>query len=425
MMVELHNQESLAQSTTRASTRKSSRKTSASRVMKQGFEKLTITNDASSTRSARRQQYKPTRRSQNRNQSESDRSRGRSRPFVPTLPPDNTISMSSSGDSGSDDKLEPATDGLFAALVLVERRCVAAQLQCSKLVDDDGKTIILPAETWRSLISLHKAYFAELYDYLLASHHPDAKPSLRQKAADNNIPFRLWKVGIHSFLELFRSRLPDSLEYFLQFIYVVFVNLTLLIETVPVYRDTWVECLGDVSRYRMAIEDVNRQERDFWNSIARYYYQLSADSNPRVGRLNHHLAILARPNMLLQLYLYAKSLTVAEPFENSRNSILTLFRPVLFGTVFDHPCYHKPDIHFIKVVGRLYLREGLENVDKMIDDFTKMLKWSLNSLKARWQEHGPYMVISTVAALLDYGVSDAFFDMPYIAVSYLACLSRL
>ena len=31
--------------------------------------------------------------------------------------------------------------------------------------------------------------------------------------------------------------------------------MALLLETVPVFEDTWIECLGDLARYRMAIED--------------------------------------------------------------------------------------------------------------------------------------------------------------------------
>ena len=33
-------------------------------------------------------------------------------------------------------------------------------------------------------------------------------------------------------------------------------------ETVPAFEDTWIECVGDIDRYRMAIEDDDiRMER--------------------------------------------------------------------------------------------------------------------------------------------------------------------
>jgi hypothetical protein len=31
--------------------------------------------------------------------------------------------------------------------------------------------------------------------------------------------------------------------------------MTLLYETVPAFEETWIECLGDLGWYRMAIED--------------------------------------------------------------------------------------------------------------------------------------------------------------------------
>jgi hypothetical protein len=36
----------------------------------------------------------------------------------------------------------------------------------------------------------------------------------------------------------------------------------LLSETVPAFEDAWIECLGDIGRYRMAIEDDNLKDRE-------------------------------------------------------------------------------------------------------------------------------------------------------------------
>ena len=38
--------------------------------------------------------------------------------------------------------------------------------------------------------------------------------------------------------------------------------MALLSETVPAFEDTWIECLGDLGRYRMAIEDDDIRDRD-------------------------------------------------------------------------------------------------------------------------------------------------------------------
>lgn len=44
----------------------------------------------------------------------------------------------------------------------------------------------------------------------------------------------------------------------LAFIYLAYSMMALLYETVPAFEDTWMECLGDLRRYRMAIEKLRR-----------------------------------------------------------------------------------------------------------------------------------------------------------------------
>lgn len=61
------------------------------------------------------------------------------------------------------------------------------------------------------------------------------------------MPARMWRHGIHAFLEVLRHRLPDSLEHMLAFIYIAYSMMALLYETVPAFEDTWIECLGKFS----------------------------------------------------------------------------------------------------------------------------------------------------------------------------------
>jgi len=70
--------------------------------------------------------------------------------------------------------------------------------------------------------------------------------------------------------------------------------MTLLHETVPAFEDTWIECLGDLGCYWMAIEDNNIRDREVWTAVSRGWYSKASDKGPTTGRLDHHLAILAR-----------------------------------------------------------------------------------------------------------------------------------
>ncbi|KAK4220472.1 hypothetical protein QBC38DRAFT_321844, partial [Podospora fimiseda] len=52
--------------------------------------------------------------------------------------------------------------------------------------------------------------------------------SLRRLASKYAMPARMWRHGIHSFLELLRHRLPASLEFILMFIYLAYSMMALL-----------------------------------------------------------------------------------------------------------------------------------------------------------------------------------------------------
>ena len=163
------------------------------------------------------------------------------------------------------------------------------------------------------------------------------------------MPARLWRHGIHSFLEVLRYRLPESLEQMLAFIYIAFSMVALLYETVSTFEDTWIECLGmvlfvsgkrnkwltvvqgDLGRYRMAIEDDDVKDREVWRNTSRRWYEKAVHKSPNTGRLYHHLALLARPSTLEQLSLFARSLTCVAPFGQTRGSIMALFNPIIRG----------------------------------------------------------------------------------------------
>src|SRR2546423_14088090 len=160
----------------------------------------------------------------------------------------------------------------------------------------------LTNEQWQALIALHRTLLHEHHDFFLASQHPSSSPALRRLATKYAMPARMWRHGIHSFLELLRHRLPDSLDHMLAFIYLAYSMMALLVESVPSFEETWIECLGDLARYRMAIEEADLRDREVWSGVARMWYHKAADKSPNVGRIQHHLAVLARPNIIKQLF---------------------------------------------------------------------------------------------------------------------------
>ncbi len=214
--------------------------------------------------------------------------------------------------------------GIYGGLVMVEAKCMSIDENQAK---DLTKT--LNTEQWQALIALHRTLLYEHHDFLMATQHPSATPAIRGLATKYHMLARMWRHGIHSFLEVLRHRRPESQEYMLAFIYLAYQMMALLYETVPAFTDTWIECLGDLARYRMAIED-DKEVHTHWGGVAKRWYSIASDRHPAIGRLYHHLGILQKPSVL-KLFLYGKSLTCSSPFQNARDSLLTLCSPMVKG----------------------------------------------------------------------------------------------
>lgn len=315
----------------------------------------------------------------------------------------------------SQEQLVAEVKGIYAGLVMVESKCIEVDSAQSAQTDGAAK---LNNEQWQALIALHRTLLHEHHDFFLASQHPSASPALRKLASKYAMPARMWRHGIHSFLELLRHRLPASLEHMLTFIYLAYSMMALLYETVPAFEDTWIECLGDLGRYRMAIEDEDIRDREIWTGVSRHWYSKASDKAPTTGRLHHHLAILARPNAVQQLFYYTKSLCVAVPFKSARDSILTLFDPILSGT---QNRLQPIDLAFVKAHGLLFIVSNTDEREKPLPkyldnpmleyaktkvDFLGLLDNHIARTTRGWMEPGAFIAIANSNALLEYGKTE-------------------
>ncbi|KAI7782655.1 hypothetical protein LA080_012991 [Diaporthe eres] len=316
----------------------------------------------------------------------------------------------------SQEQLVAEVKGIYAGLVMVESKCIEVDSSQSAQNESSPK---LNNEQWQALIALHRTLLHEHHDFFLASQHPSASPALRRLASKYAMPARMWRHGIHSFLELLRHRLPASLEHMLTFIYLAYSMMALLYETVPNFEDTWIECLGDLGRYRMAIEDEDIRDREIWTEVSRYWYSKASDKAPTTGRLHHHLAILARPNAVKQLFYYTKSLCVAIPFKSARDSILTLFDPIINGT---QTRLQAMDLNFVRAHGILFITSNTDEKDKALpknrdelmveyekakDQFLSHLDNHIARTTRSWMEPGALVAISNCNAQLEYGKTEA------------------
>jgi Est1-like DNA/RNA binding protein len=290
----------------------------------------------------------------------------------------------------SQEQLVAEVKGIYAGLILVETKCIEVD-NTQNAQTELGTT--LKNEQWQALIALHRTLLHEHHDFFLASQHPSAAPALRRLATKYAMPARMWRHGIHSFLELLRYRLPASLEHMLSFIYLAYSMMALLYETVPAFEETWIECLGDLGRYRMAIEDDDIRHREVWTTVSRNWYSKASDKAPTTGRLYHHLAILARPNGFQQLFYYTKSMCVAIQFDSARESIMTLLEPVMSLNP-NHVARLVPtELEFVKCHGILFSGKNAEKYEAAVDEFINSLDNFIARNTRKFLEQG-YVVLS-------------------------------
>ncbi|VDC05366.1 unnamed protein product [Peniophora sp. CBMAI 1063] len=111
---------------------------------------------------------------------------------------------------------------------------------------------------WQRAIQDHKLLAEMMHQLLTISTAPSVPASLRSIPEKYSIIVRLWTYGFHKLLEnLRRSALssPVALEHLQDFIYFAYSFYACLHEehNLAAYRAAWLEALGDLARYRMAV----------------------------------------------------------------------------------------------------------------------------------------------------------------------------
>ena len=268
----------------------------------------------------------------------------------------------------SHDQLVTEVRGIYAGLVMVEAKCIDMdEKQLSAALDKHSRSRLNP-EQRQALTTPHKTLLHEHHDFFLASQHPSASSALSYLAAKYSMHARMWRHGIHAFLEVLRHRLSESLDYMLAFLYLAYSMMALLYETVPAFEDTWTKCLGDLAQYRMVIEDDDFGDDD-WGDVARFWYEKAAEENPGVGRLHHHLAVLARQDSVLQLNLYMRAMTCTGPFDSDEGNVTMSFDPKLRGEKSPPFRSFQVETPFVKAHGLLFLRQSttgfLQNIQQL------------------------------------------------------------
>lgn len=188
-----------------------------------------------------------------------------------------------------------------------------------------------------------------MHNLLRLTLAPHVPASLRNIPTKYNIIIRLWTHAFNKPLEALRRssfQSPVALEHLQDFIIYAYTFYTMLLEepTLESFKAGWLEALGDLARYRMAIAamtapqnpltggdftPVNQTalaaqtqpettiariddspgpsvgvaaaralelepEKERWRCIARQWYACGLADTPGTGKLHHHLGLLSR-----------------------------------------------------------------------------------------------------------------------------------
>lgn len=123
--------------------------------------------------------------------------------------------------------------------------------------DDDSER-----DRWKRVLEDHKNLADMIHNLLQLTLAHNVPVSLRSVPDKYNLIMRLWLNGFHRPLENLRrcafNNSVVALEHLQDFIYYAYTFYSCLYEeeNLLVYRSSWVESLGDLARYRMAVSEL-------------------------------------------------------------------------------------------------------------------------------------------------------------------------
>jgi hypothetical protein len=132
---------------------------------------------------------------------------------------------------------------------------------------------------------------------------------------------------------------------------------------------------------------------------------LTLDVIPETGRLNHHLAILARPDVIKCLGLYACSLTTAQPFPASHEGIELVWKWAE-SPGREYSSVVSPEFtHVFIDIQRMIYKKIEVDLPQKINLCLELAEKDLKEGKVhdRWRMTSAYMAYICIASILSYG----------------------
>jgi hypothetical protein len=155
--------------------------------------------------------------------------------------------------------------------------------------------------------SANRRLLEVFHTFFIMSQHPSASSTVRRLARRHDMLSRYWRNGIVQLLEHLRLRLPSTEAHMESFIFMAYTLTGVLLQDVPTFQRTWMECLGGLAQYLYEVEEIDLERKDHWKDLAsQWYWKAIYLDGGTEGRLFHHLGTLNNSDLLSQMYYFAK-----------------------------------------------------------------------------------------------------------------------
>ncbi|TFK42921.1 hypothetical protein BDQ12DRAFT_299349 [Crucibulum laeve] len=326
----------------------------------------------------------------------------------------------------------------------------------------------LAKEKWKKQITDHKELAEVIHTLLEISLAPSVPASLRNIPTKYNMIVRLWTYAFHKLLESLRRASfssPLALEHLQDFIYYAYTFYTGLLEepTLDSFKSGWLEALGDLARYRMAVAAmvnagqggqsgltakalsevpvvvdesglkppaVNgpksvsdapaariddspspsvgvaaarlldvEPEKERWRGIARDWYGAGLAEQPGTGKLHHHLGLLSRE-------VEGEDLRGVYHFVKSMTTLHpfpTSRESVL--PIWSHAAQARRSLPDARASDLFVFMHGMLFTNIQLDDFTPTLARFIERLEIEGAEEREWIMmgVTNIGAVLEYG----------------------
>ncbi|KAK1657755.1 hypothetical protein BDP55DRAFT_566627 [Colletotrichum godetiae] len=156
--------------------------------------------------------------------------------------------------------------------------------------------------------------------YVLTWQHPSSG-LVFNRAESFAFLDRMWTTGIHQPLRLMRIYCPSARDSVFEMAHSAYTVMCMLYETVDSSsRNSIAEALADISRFVSVMTSDLESDRIAPGYISRYWYTITTEITPNVGRLYHHIALTALEGILQRTFYLAKSLCISYPFPDAHEA---------------------------------------------------------------------------------------------------------